>query len=153
MNFPPIPTGPVTIAVNGYIIDKVLEDFRQKYLPAFEIEITSGYRSPTDNEAVDGAEYSAHLYNLARDFVLKDKTGNYLTAERHKQIYEQFVKPHWENYSYYHPPKTGITGWIHVNLDRDITKKTKYAEFAVTSGTVFLAAKKLFNILTKGGKS
>lgn len=144
MNYPKIPTGPIAIGLNGMIMDSIFDRFVKRYLPAYEIEITSGYRTATENEAVDGAEYSAHLYNLARDFVLKDKTGGYLSAEKLEQVYKEFIEPYWEYYSSYNPPKTGQTGWIHVNIDRDITKQTRAVEYTAGAFAIGMAAKKIF---------
>lgn len=151
--FPAIPTGPITIALNGFYIDTLLNGFVKQYLPAYEIEITSGYRTPQKNADVGGAEYSAHLYNLARDFVLKDKSGKYVDSLKLKAIYEQFIKPNWPGYSYYAPPKTGVTGWVHVNADRGITEKTKMAEFAVTGISVLIGLKKIVNKINEGRKA
>lgn len=145
--FPKIPKGPITIGLNGFLMDSIFKKFVEKYLPAYEVEITSGYRTPAENEAVDGAEYSAHLYNLARDFVLKDRQGNYLPAVKLRQIYNEFVKPYWEGYSSYNPPKTGKTGWIHVNIDRDISKKTQTIETIAGGIALGIAAKKIFDKL------
>lgn len=153
MNLPKIPTGPITIGLNGMILDSIFKKFVQRYLPAYEIEITSGYRSPAENEAIGGAEYSAHMYNLAKDFVLKNKGGHYLPTETLKQVYEEFIKPYWEGYSSYNPPKTGNTGWIHVNIDRDITNKTKVVETAAGALAIGMAIRKVLSKIRKGRTS
>lgn len=132
------------------IMDSIFKKFIAKYLPAYDVEITSGYRTPAENEAAEGAKYSAHLYNLARDFVLIDKNGNYIPAERLRQIYDEFVQPHWEGYSYYNPPKTGVTGWIHVNIDRDLTNQTKVVEYATGAIAIGFGIKKVLEKLRKG---
>lgn len=154
MSYPKIPTGPITIALNGFIMDTVFNGFCEKYLPAYEVEITSGYRTPAENENAGGATYSAHQYNLARDFVLKNKqTGEYLSADMQKKVWEEWVKPHWNGYTYYNPPKTGKTGWIHVNIDRAITDKTKVLEYAIGGISLFLGVKKIIEKLNKGRKN
>lgn len=152
MNYPKIPSGPITIALNGFITDMVFNGFAEKWLPAYDVEITSAYRTPAQNEKADGAQYSAHLYNLARDFVLKDKNGNYIPAAQLEKVYQEFVSPNWQGYSYYNPPKTGVTGWIHVNLDRGITDKTKILEWTVSGVGLLLGIKKIANQLKKGKK-
>lgn len=150
MDFPKVPTGPVTIGLNGMLIDSALKKFAENYLPAYTIEITSGYRTPAENEAADGATNSAHLYNLARDFVLIDKSGKYLPAVKLRQIYNEFVKPYWKGYSYYNNPlKTGVTGWIHVNVDRNLTNQTKIAEYAIGGIAIGLTIKKLLSQFQK----
>lgn len=144
MPYPKIPNGPLTISLNGLIMDHTLQEFADRYLPAFELEITSGYRSPQHNEEVGGAEFSAHQYNLARDFALKTKDGNLISAGKLEQIWEEYVKPNWPGYTYYHPPVSGVTGWIHVNLDREITTKTRFADWTLTGLAALFAAKKIF---------
>lgn len=152
MNYPKIPTGPITIGLNGMIMNSVFNNFVKKYLPAYDVEVTSSYRNPAENEAVDGAEYSAHLYNLARDFVLKYKDGNYVSAEKLEKVYNEFVKPYWEGYSYYHPPKTGVTGWIHVNIDRNLTNKTKVVEMTTGAIAIGLAIRKVLQNFRRTAK-
>lgn len=153
MKFPPVPTGPITIGLNGFIMDTVFNGFIKQYLPAYEVITTSGYRTPDENEKAGGAKYSAHQYNFARDFALKDREGNLLSPERLKSVYDEFVKPNWNGYSSYNPPKTGNTGWIHVNIDRSITLKTRVAEYAITGVSLFLGIKKIYKHLKKGGKT
>jgi len=154
MAFPAIPNGPITIALNGFILDTIFNGFMDKYLPAYDSEITSGYRTPAENEAAGGAKFSAHQYNLAKDFVLKNKkTGEYLPADMQQKIWKEFVNPNWNGYTYYNPPKTGKTGWIHVNLDRSITDKTKLLEYALGGISLFLGVKKIIEKLNKGRKN
>lgn len=148
MKFPNVPSGPLTLALNGFIMDLALNEFHLKFLPAFEIEITSGYRTPAKNEEVKGSFSSAHMYNLARDFVLKNKSG-YLSAGQLERVYNEFVKPNWKGFSYYNPPKTGKTGWIHVNLDREITNRTKMAEYSVTGIGLIWGLRKFINQIKK----
>jgi hypothetical protein len=132
-------------------MDSVFKTFINKYVPAYEAVITSGYRSPAENEAVDGSEFSAHQYNLARDFALKDVNGDFISTEKLKSIHDEFIKPNWKGYSYYAKPKTGSTGWIHVNLDRKISKTTKFLEYATTGISLFFIGRKIFKQLKKGG--
>lgn len=153
MAFPKIPTGPFTLAINGLLIDGAVGRLAKDFLPAYELEETSGYRNAEKNKEEGGAEWSSHMYNLAKDFVLKEKnTGRYLSPERLKQVYKMFVKPNWDGYSVYNPPKTGTTGWIHVNLDREITNKTRWADYTVAGISVALGVAKIIKKLNYGKK-
>lgn len=154
MKFPKIPKGPITLALNGIITDIVLNQFVDQYLPAYDVHVTSGYRTPDQNAEAGGAEWSAHLYNLARDFALKLKiTGQLLSADQQQKIYKEFIAPNWIGYHSYNPPKDGKTGWIHVGLDRNITLKTQYAEWAIGGFTFVLGIKKIISQLKKEGRN
>lgn len=131
--------------INGWIMDSALNDFAEKILPNFELVITSGYRTPEYNATLPGAaKDSAHIYNLARDFNLKNiSTGRILTDTELKKVFNRFVKPNWNGYTYYSSKKPNTsTGWIHVNLDRGISKKTFYLALAGMGTTGFIAFKK-----------
>ena len=111
--------------INQWITDKYFQWFAEKYLPTFRPEIISRYRSPEKNKEVGGLPDSAHQYGLALDFVLvHPDTGQYLPAAQLEKICHEFVIPNWEGFALYEKPKTGTTGHIHVNLDRDLTKYT-----------------------------
>jgi len=146
-----IPKDPITIKINGFITDRTLNDFFEKYLPAFDYQVTSGYRSEQQNTKLREQGYSAaidssHMYNLARDFVLKNKQGRFLDDKQMRQVYNEFIKPLWPGYSAFtaKTDKTN-TGWIHVNLNRDISKKyTQYAGLAFTALGLGLAAKRFY---------
>lgn len=146
MPYPKIPNGPLTITFNGLIMDHILDQFAAQYLPAYDLEFTSTYRNPQKNKEEGGAEHSAHLYNLARDFVLKRKTdGSYISAAQLKKVYTEFIAPFWPGYSYYGETKqVGGTGWIHVNLPRELTNKTRIADWAVTGLGLFFTARTLY---------
>jgi len=125
-----IPKNPVTLAINGFLMDNYLRDFAEKNLPAYGYEITSAYRDEEKNREVGGVENSAHLYNLARDIVLT-KNGIALNSAQLKQVYDQFIKPSWEGYSkLYH-------SHIHLNMDRELSEYTRFAGYAATA---FIAA-------------
>ena len=63
---------PIVIAINGWLIENYLKKFNENYLPNFEIVETSGFRTEEKNRNIGGAKDSAHVYNLARDYVLKN---------------------------------------------------------------------------------
>lgn len=130
-----IPVNPITIAINKALLDKALNDMNDLYLPNFDIVITSQYRDKRKNEKVGGAEDSAHMYGLAADYVLKNKTsGVMLNDTQMKTVFDEFIKPHWPGYTYFSPKQAHTkTGWIHSNLERDISK---YAGWAATAGLV-----------------
>lgn len=151
MAYPKIPKGPVSLTINGMIVDAVLHNFARTYLSPYDYEVTSGYRNRIENIEADGTQFSAHLYNLARDIVLKDKsTGQYLTPDRLKEVYQIYVKPYWQGWSNYNPPATGTTGWIHLNLDRDISKSTILLDYAANGFILAIGIKKLLKKINYG---
>ncbi len=123
---------PLTNYINGLMVDASLKHLIENYLPAWDIKITSGYRSQADqldliSRGYNAAKDSSHLYNLARDFILINKTtGNTASDSEMQKIYEQFIKPYWIGYSKFTAKQSHtVSGWIHVNLDRDISQKNK----------------------------
>lgn len=140
-----IPKNPATIAINGWLIENNLKDFQKRYLPNYEIEITSGYRDIEKNREVGGTADSAHIYNLARDFILKNKqTGEIISDFEMKRIYNDFIAPNWDGWSQFTPkqPNTN-TGWIHAGLSRSLTDYTKYIGFAATAAGIAFGVRKL----------
>jgi len=77
-------------------------------LPAYQI--TSLGRTPERNKAVGGVENSAHLHNLAVDFVLPG-----LTRAQVKEVFEVFKK-RWPGYS------INEGDHIHANLPRTVSR-------------------------------
>lgn len=149
MKFPAIPKNFVTLEINGLILDRYLRFFVEKFLPQYDIEETSGYRNQQKNEEVGGAEYSAHLYNLAKDFTLRNRsTGQIVSNSQLKKIYDEFIDPHWDGYTKFYP-SADSSGHIHVNLDRDITTYTGYLGLAA----VAVGGAWLFNVIHKKWKS
>lgn len=59
------------VAKNLERLGEVMERIRNG-LGGHSVTINSGYRSPPVNDAVGGADNSAHLYGLACDFVIPD---------------------------------------------------------------------------------
>ena len=131
-----IPRTPIHIKANGLIVDYALNQLASENLPAYDLVITSGYRTPAYNATLPGAaEDSAHIYNLARDFTLRNRASGQIVSDAQlKAVYEQYVKPNWPGYSYFSPkePHTN-TGWIHVNLDRKISKSTAIAAYGIAA--------------------
>lgn len=152
--YPKIPKNPVTLWINGWLTDRVLDGFFEAYLPSWEKKITSGYRDKQDQEllkqkGLKPATYSAHLYNLARDFVLVNKkSGEIATDAQMRKIFTQYIKPNWEGYAYYGAKNAASkTGWIHVNLDRGITDITTYAGMGLTAIVLAFSANSLIKKL------
>lgn len=147
-----IPRNPVTLLLNDYIMDSTLKTFAEKNLPAYELIITSESRTEAEQEDLKAKGYtpsenSAHLYHLARDFVLKNKaTGQMVAASKLESIWKDFIKPNWVGYTYFAPAKSGVKGaHIHVNLDRSISDSTKLIGWATIGLTTFLTVKKILS--------
>lgn len=150
MVFPRIPKNPLTIKINGWLVDNYLKSFFKTFLPGYEFYVTSGYRSQAKQQemkekGLKPAAFSAHLYNLARDFVIK-KNGRLLSDIEMKALFNQKIKPHWEGYTYFSnkTPATN-TGWIHGNIERNHTKITGTIGLAATVAGVLFTGKKLLN--------
>lgn len=143
-----VPKNPITIKINGWLIEYYLRSFASKYLPEYDLQITSGYRSPGEQAALrekgfSAAVDSAHLYNLARDFVIL-KDGKILSDTEMEKVFKDRF-PYWEGYSYFNP-KTALTstGWIHANIERELTRYTMYLGIA---GSAVLAGVAVSNLL------
>lgn len=124
MSLPAIPKNPLTIGVNEVITDMYFKNFINKYLPAFEVIVTSKYRDPQKNKQVGGALLSSHQYGLARDFVLMQDSQT-LSIDRARNIYNEFIKPNWPNFSMFEEHEGKYH--IHLNLNRDISTYTGLA--------------------------
>ena len=110
------PTNPLTAHINGAIVGFYLDWFIKRFLPAFKVEITSGYRDPNKNKSVGGAENSAHLHNLARDIVLRYPNGQLVPKAQAKAVFDEFIKPNWPGFALWEEDH------IHLNLSRKITE-------------------------------
>lgn len=131
-----IPKNPITIAINKGLTDKALGVLNNLYLPSYDLKITSQYRDQAKNTSIGGSEDSAHMYGLAADFVLVNKvTGKIVSDSQMASVHKRFIKPYWKGYTYFKPkqPNTN-TGWIHANLDREISKATMWAGVAAVAG-------------------
>lgn len=141
-----VPKNPLTLLINGSILESEIKYLMETYLPNYDLQYTSGYRDEIKNQEVGGAADSAHMYNLARDFVLINKaTGNICTDAEMERIYNGFIKPFWEGWSEFNAKKPDTsTGWIHLNLDREITENTKWIAYAGTAAGLFLGIKQIY---------
>lgn len=121
------PISPTTIAANGKMVDNYLSSFLSQNLPKkYSIYITSGYRDQQKNEEVGGATDSAHLYNLARDFVFTyADTGQVVPESEAVGLYSDNFR-NWNGYTYFEPGMDGRTYHVHVNLPRDYSKVGTY---------------------------
>lgn len=134
------PTSPTTIAANGKLIDEYLSKYISTYLPKkYSIIVTSGYRDPEKNREVGGATDSAHLYNLARDFVFTySDTGQVVPEPEALNIYNDYFR-NWNGYTLFEQPdRNDKTYHVHVNLPRDYSKVGSYFTTAlVIAGGLF----------------
>jgi len=154
--YPTIPKNPVTLFINGWLTDNTLNNFMRRYLPAWDYKITSGYRDAEDQlrlkkKGLKPATYSAHLYNLARDFVLVNKeTGKTATDEQMKKLFTEYFKPHWEGYAYFSRKQPGTkTGWIHLNIERKMSDVTSLIGLAAMGLGVGMSIKTIFKNINK----
>lgn len=144
--FPKIPTNEFTLMINGWITDYIVNNFLKFNLPEYGHKTTSGYRDFERNLKAGGAKLSAHLYNLARDKVLLEPNTNAVMSDKGmRELYEARIKPNWDDYSSFTPTqKNTSSGWIHLNVDRQISKFTNYAGIAATIGIGTYGFKKFF---------
>lgn len=145
------PKNPGTIKANGLLIDNYIREYFNKYLPIYGYHVTSGYRSPTLNKNTPGAASdSAHLYNLAKDFVILDSEGNMIDEEKARKLYDQFFN-NWIGYTEFSPsrpmddPLGEKSYHIHANLPREWTNKTKWIGGLFVAGAVVFAGVKILN--------
>jgi hypothetical protein len=142
------PTNPLTLKINSAVLSWYFDWFAKKFLPAFKTLITSSYRDPAKNEAVGGAENSAHLHGLAYDFVLQYPNGEPVPKAQAKAVFDNYVSPNWHGYALWEETPAGV--WhIHVNLSRKITE---YAGAAAVAALGVIAYK-LINSSIGGSKA
>lgn len=123
-----IPKNPVTLKINGWLIENYLNSFMNRYLPAYQFRETSGYRDTEANRAANGVIDSSHLYNLAKDGnLIKIATGEVVSEAEGKALYDQYFVPYWEGYTEFEPDSPGERWHIHANISRGITTYTKWA--------------------------
>lgn len=108
------PGNPLALAFNEAVIDWYFPQWARANLPGYEVVITSKTRQPGKNEAVGGAQNSAHLHGLAVDFYLL-KDGKRLSRESFQQVFDTKVVPSWPGFALFEYDH------IHVNLSREIT--------------------------------
>jgi hypothetical protein len=103
--------------------------------------ITSGHRDEKKNKEVGGAANSAHMHNLARDFVIYDN-GKLLNANQLKAFWQQYIKGKWAGYTY----ESGKH--IHVNLSRKVGTAANILAFSV----IGILGVNVFTKFTKKGR-
>lgn len=154
MSYPAIPKNPITLTINGWLMDNYLKYFFKTFLPEYEFIVTSGYRSEDKQKemkesGLNPAEFSAHLYNFARDYVIT-KNGRMLTDIEMNHLFQSRIKPNWEGYTYFaFKTKNTNTGWIHGNIVRDHTKITGMIGLLAGIGGALYTGKKIYNKLKK----
>lgn len=114
-NIPP-PSFPLVAQVNQAYTDFVFRRWFAKNFPGYEVEETGGLRTQERNAQVGGANNSAHLHGLAKDFAIK-KSGRVLSVPEHQALYTAVVVPTWPGFTEFDPSNNHI----HVNLTREIT--------------------------------
>jgi hypothetical protein len=115
------PTSPLTAKINMAILQYYFDYFIRKFLPAYKVVVTSGYREPSKNAEVGGAENSAHLHGLAYDFILQYQNGEAVSKQQAKKVFEEFIQPNWPGFSLWEETQAGV--WhVHANLSRRITE-------------------------------
>jgi len=111
----PAPAFPLTVQLNLVYLRLVFDWFRSKYLPAFDVQVTSEYRDQAHNREVGGADNSAHVHGLARDFILKYKDGRVVPVAQAKAVFDEFIAPNWPGFALWEGDH------IHVNLSRRVS--------------------------------
>lgn len=137
----PPPTSPLTLKMNGAVMDIVMDWFKSKYLPAFKVVYTSGTRTAEKNAQVGGAKNSAHVHGLARDFILYRKDGAALTEKEGKMIFDEFIFPNWPGFALWEGDH------VHVNLPRHVSTVVGAATVGAAAWGIYKAFKSL------GGKN
>jgi hypothetical protein len=137
------PAFPLTVAINGAVTDFYFDYFMKKHFPpGYAFIITSGHRTKEKNKEVGGAANSAHMHNLARDFVVT-KDGKALNQTEYQNFYKNYIQDSWNGYSY-------TSGkHIHVNLSRKIGIAANLLAFSVFG----ILGVNMFSKLTKRKKS
>jgi len=77
----------------------VFNKWFQDNLPNYSYKKTSDYRSPEHNKNVGGVSDSAHLYGLAVDFYITDKSGKFVGQAKQSELFNQYIKSTWPGYS------------------------------------------------------
>lgn len=115
------PSFPLTVKINLAILQYYFDLFCKRYLPAFKVVITSGYRDASKNSEVGGAQNSAHLHGLAYDFVLQYPNGQPVPKTQARAVFDEFILPNWAGFALWEETPAG--GYhVHVNLSRHITE-------------------------------
>lgn len=149
MNVPP--TNKIILEANGWVLEKYLKFFFSTFVSSkYNYRETSGYRSPEENAKTPGAAAdSTHMYNLGKDWILiYQNDGTIVPESEAKREFEQFKKK-WKGYIYFDPSTKDKTYHIHSNIDRDITKYTKFFAVSVGVAGVGIIAKSFMDSFKK----
>lgn len=116
------PSSPITLAINGLMVDAAMRKIQREHFPEYEVQYTSAYRSPVVNAATRGSvKDSTHTYNLGRDLVFT-KNGVVLSDPQMKIIHDTKFSPNWPDFSYFKPTQPGNeTGHVHAHLNRSLS--------------------------------
>lgn len=116
------PVNPLTLKLNLTIMRFVSKQFAAKWLPNFDLVVTSDIRTAAHNKSVGGAANSAHVHGLAEDVVLRNRsTGKLLTESEAREVYNAYIAPNWPGYSEFEKSSGGEGYHIHWNLSREVS--------------------------------
>lgn len=139
-NIPP-PAFALTAKLNQTLTDWKFKDFTDKYLPGYEVRVTSTLRTAEHNAEVGGADNSAHVHGLAVDFILL-KGGKQIPVAEFQRVFDQVIAPKWPGFALFEGDH------VHVNLSRTITPVMSLATFSVLG----IVGVKVVKLLFSGGK-
>jgi len=121
----PAPVNPLTIKLNLTILRFVLSQFAAKWLPAFDLVVTSELRTAEHNKKVGGVDNSTHVHGLGTDFQLKYKAnGEPVPEVQARAAFDGFIKPNWPGHSEFEASSKGEGYHVHVQLSREISTYT-----------------------------
>lgn len=88
-------------------VDNILDPMREEW--GSGIRITSGYRSPSLNRALNGSPTSVHPLGLAVDIV--PCNGN---MRKFQSFVEEFLRDMEFDQLIFEKPRNGIASWVHI---------------------------------------
>lgn len=99
--------GPEHLQALTHLCTSVLQPIRDKFGP---LRVTSGYRSPALNRAIDGSSNSQHSKGEAADIECVDETSNLDLAKWIADTlpFDQLILEFWDG-------KDPKSGWVHVS--------------------------------------
>lgn len=115
----PPPKSPLVLALNGQIAKRVFAFWLNNFLPGYTARVTSTYRDPSHNAEVSGKSNSAHLHNLAIDFVLM-KDGKFLNEATARNVFNKAAQ-YWPGFALFEPASNKQGYHIHLNLNRSVS--------------------------------
>lgn len=114
------PKSPLVLALNGQITKRVFAFWMNSFLHGYTARVTSTYRDPSHNDEVGGKSNSAHVHNLAIDFVLYDAKGKALTEAQARNVFSKAAQ-YWPGYALFEPADNRQGYHIHLNLNRTVS--------------------------------